>query len=105
MDRLLALLLLLVVLSAMTTTTTTTTTMAFAPPRPSMVVTTTTKSKATTSSTTQRPMIGGFFQGMFGPKTADITETVYFDVAIAGSPAGTKKEIAAFLLLKEHYYY
>jgi hypothetical protein len=36
-------------------------------------------------------MIGGFFQGMFGKKDADITDTVYFDVAVDGSPVGEQK--------------
>jgi len=32
-------------------------------------------------------MIGGFVQGLFGKKSADVTDTVYFDVSIAGAPA------------------
>jgi hypothetical protein len=33
-------------------------------------------------------MIGGLFQGMFGKKDAEITDTVYFDISIGGEPAG-----------------
>jgi len=36
----------------------------------------------------ERPMIGGMFQGMFGKKDAEITESVYFDISIDGNPAG-----------------
>jgi Cyclophilin type peptidyl-prolyl cis-trans isomerase/CLD len=38
--------------------------------------------------TSELPMIGGFFQGFFGKKDAEITDTVYFDVSIDGSGAG-----------------
>ena len=43
---------------------------------------------ATTSSSTELPMIGGLFQGLFGKKDAEITDTVYFDVSIDGTNAG-----------------
>jgi hypothetical protein len=33
-------------------------------------------------------MIGGILQGFFGQKTADVTDTVYFDVDIDGQNAG-----------------
>ncbi len=33
-------------------------------------------------------MIGGFVQGLFGKKTADITDTAFFDISIDGKPAG-----------------
>ena len=33
-------------------------------------------------------MIGGFFQGFFGKKDAEVTDTVYFDVAIDGEESG-----------------
>jgi len=33
-------------------------------------------------------MIGGMIQGLFGKKDAEITDSVYFDVTIAGAPAG-----------------
>lgn len=39
-------------------------------------------------SSTELQMIGGIFSGLFGQKTADITNTVYFDVSIDGQPAG-----------------
>ena len=39
-------------------------------------------------SSTELQMIGGLFSGLFGQKTADITNTVYFDVSIDGQPAG-----------------
>mmetsp|Transcript_3616 Transcript_3616/g.4823 ORF Transcript_3616/g.4823 Transcript_3616/m.4823 type:complete len:237 (+) Transcript_3616:62-772(+) len=39
-------------------------------------------------TTTDLEMIGGMIQGLFGKKEADITETVYFDISIAGAPAG-----------------
>jgi hypothetical protein len=32
--------------------------------------------------------IGGFMQGFFGKKDAEITDTVFFDVSIDGAPAG-----------------
>jgi hypothetical protein len=32
-------------------------------------------------------MIGGFFDGLFGKKDAEITDTVYFDISIGGKPA------------------
>lgn len=37
---------------------------------------------------TQVKMIGGFFQGFFGKKEAEVTDTVYFDVSISGEKAG-----------------
>lgn len=33
-------------------------------------------------------MIGGFIQGFFGKKEADITDTVFFDMSIDGEAAG-----------------
>eukprot|EP00587_Corethron_hystrix_P012593 CAMPEP_0113297208 /NCGR_PEP_ID=MMETSP0010_2-20120614/169_1 /TAXON_ID=216773 ORGANISM="Corethron hystrix, Strain 308" /NCGR_SAMPLE_ID=MMETSP0010_2 /ASSEMBLY_ACC=CAM_ASM_000155 /LENGTH=174 /DNA_ID=CAMNT_0000150065 /DNA_START=367 /DNA_END=890 /DNA_ORIENTATION=- /assembly_acc=CAM_ASM_000155 len=33
-------------------------------------------------------MIGGIFQGLFGKKDADITDTVFFDISIDGEAAG-----------------
>mmetsp|Transcript_3743 Transcript_3743/g.8097 ORF Transcript_3743/g.8097 Transcript_3743/m.8097 type:complete len:181 (-) Transcript_3743:40-582(-) len=33
-------------------------------------------------------MIGGMFAGLFGKKSADVTNTVYFDVSIDGEDAG-----------------
>ena len=33
-------------------------------------------------------MVGGLFQGIFGKKDAEITESVYMDISIDGSPAG-----------------
>eukprot|EP00590_Aulacoseira_subarctica_P011536 CAMPEP_0172420962 /NCGR_PEP_ID=MMETSP1064-20121228/7251_1 /TAXON_ID=202472 /ORGANISM="Aulacoseira subarctica , Strain CCAP 1002/5" /LENGTH=225 /DNA_ID=CAMNT_0013161129 /DNA_START=25 /DNA_END=703 /DNA_ORIENTATION=- len=33
-------------------------------------------------------MIGGFVQGLFGKKTADITDTAFFDISIDGKPEG-----------------
>jgi len=56
---------------------------AFSPLRPAIVATT-----STTTSTTQLPMIGGLFSGLFGPKEAEITDTVYFDVSIDGEDVG-----------------
>ena len=44
---------------------------------------TTTKTKST-----ELQMIGGLFQGIFGQKDADITDTVYFDIDIDGASAG-----------------
>jgi Cyclophilin type peptidyl-prolyl cis-trans isomerase/CLD len=38
--------------------------------------------------TSELPMIGGFFQGFFGKKDAEITDTAFFDVSIDGSSAG-----------------
>ena len=46
------------------------------------------RSTDVTSSSTELQMIGGIFSGLFGQKTADITNTVYFDVSIDGQPAG-----------------
>ena len=42
----------------------------------------------TTTSTTEVAMIGGFFSGFFGQKDAEVTDTVYFDIAIDGESAG-----------------
>jgi hypothetical protein len=58
---------------------------AFSPvlPRSTIAPTTT-----TTTSTTELPMIGGLLQGLFGKSDADITDSVYFDIAIDGDPAG-----------------
>lgn len=39
-------------------------------------------------SSTELGMIGGLFSGLFGQKTADVTDTVYFDVSIDGQAAG-----------------
>lgn len=33
-------------------------------------------------------MIGGFIQGIFGQKDAELTDTVYFDVTIGDEPVG-----------------
>jgi hypothetical protein len=33
-------------------------------------------------------MVGGLFQGLFGKKDADITDTVYFDITIDGKAVG-----------------
>jgi hypothetical protein len=55
---------------------------AFAPPRPAF----TTRSLA--PSTTTELQLGGFFQGIFGNKDAEITEQVYFDLSIDGEAAG-----------------
>jgi hypothetical protein len=43
--------------------------------------------KQHTAGGTELNMIGGMMQGLFGKKTADITETVFFDVSIDGQPA------------------
>lgn len=43
---------------------------------------------AAVRSSTDLNMIGGLFQGIFGQKDADITETVFFDIDIDGNPAG-----------------
>ena len=43
---------------------------------------------ATTKSTTELQMIGGLFQGIFGAKDGEITDTVYFDIDIDGENAG-----------------
>eukprot|EP00550_Attheya_septentrionalis_P010277 CAMPEP_0198288864 /NCGR_PEP_ID=MMETSP1449-20131203/7233_1 /TAXON_ID=420275 /ORGANISM="Attheya septentrionalis, Strain CCMP2084" /LENGTH=243 /DNA_ID=CAMNT_0043987085 /DNA_START=59 /DNA_END=790 /DNA_ORIENTATION=+ len=39
------------------------------------------------AGSTQLHMIGGFFDGLFGKKDAEITDTVYFDISIGGKPA------------------
>lgn len=41
-----------------------------------------------TTTCTEMHMIGGLFQGMFGKKEAEITDTVYFDISIEGASAG-----------------
>jgi len=50
------------------------------------------KSSIPTVTTTELnvapPMIGGMIQGLFGKTDAEITDTVYFDVAIDGVEAG-----------------
>ena len=47
------------------------------------------RSQTTTTRTpTELPMIGGLIQGLFGKKDAEITDTVYFDIAIDGANAG-----------------
>jgi hypothetical protein len=51
---------------------------AFAPIQPA----------ATRTSITDLHMIGGLFQGFFGQKDAEITDTVFFDLDIDGQPAG-----------------
>jgi hypothetical protein len=56
---------------------------AFAPPRPAF----SSRSLAPASTTTEL-QLGGFFQGIFGSKDAEITETVYFDLSIDGDKAG-----------------
>jgi hypothetical protein len=45
------------------------------------------QSSSTTRSTTQLE-IGGFMQGFFGKKDAEITDNVFFDIDIDGQPAG-----------------
>ena len=40
------------------------------------------------TTSTDLQMIGGMLQGLFGKTSADITDTVYFDVSIGGEPAG-----------------
>jgi hypothetical protein len=52
---------------------------AFAPIQPAA---------ATRPSSTDLHMIGGLFQGFFGQKDADITDTVFFDIDIDGQAAG-----------------
>mmetsp|Transcript_22132 Transcript_22132/g.32135 ORF Transcript_22132/g.32135 Transcript_22132/m.32135 type:complete len:228 (-) Transcript_22132:139-822(-) len=37
---------------------------------------------------TELKMIGGMFQGLFGKKDAEITDTVFFDISIDGGAAG-----------------
>lgn len=44
--------------------------------------------KTAVASSTQMPMIGGLLQGLFGKTDAEVTDTVYFDIAIDGQPAG-----------------
>ena len=57
---------------------------AFAPPRPAAL----TSQSTTSPKKTEMAMIGGLLQGLFGKSDAEITDTVYFDVSIAGEPAG-----------------
>ena len=63
---------------------------AFAPSTP--LATSLKTSSQTTSTSTELPMIGNFFSGLFGgePKasTAEVTDTVYFDIDIDGESAG-----------------
>ena len=40
------------------------------------------------TSSTALPMIGGLFQGLFGKTDATITDTVFFDISIAGENVG-----------------
>ena len=40
------------------------------------------------TSSTALPMIGGLFQGLFGKTDATITDTVFFDISIAGEDVG-----------------
>mmetsp|Transcript_10995 Transcript_10995/g.22423 ORF Transcript_10995/g.22423 Transcript_10995/m.22423 type:complete len:209 (+) Transcript_10995:359-985(+) len=42
----------------------------------------------TSAPSTELNMIGGMFAGLFGKKSADVTNTVYFDVSIDGEDAG-----------------
>lgn len=58
---------------------------AFAPNSPSFLKPSTTPPAP---STQELHMIGGFVQGLFGKKSADITNSVYFDVSIGGEAAG-----------------
>mmetsp|Transcript_14692 Transcript_14692/g.33968 ORF Transcript_14692/g.33968 Transcript_14692/m.33968 type:complete len:177 (-) Transcript_14692:25-555(-) len=44
--------------------------------------------KRATATSTNLEMIGGMLQGIFGKTDAPITDTVYFDISIGGSPAG-----------------
>ena len=53
---------------------------------PSVVVSNNNKPAATTN--TELQMIGGFMQGFFGQKDAEITDTVYFDVSIGDESVG-----------------
>ena len=46
------------------------------------------RSHTTVTSTTELHMIGGLLQGLFGKKEAEITDAVYFDIAIDGTNAG-----------------
>jgi Cyclophilin type peptidyl-prolyl cis-trans isomerase/CLD len=56
---------------------------SFAPPKAIV-----SKTSASPSSSTAVSMIGGLFDGLFGKKEAEITDTVFFDVSIGGEPAG-----------------
>uniref|UniRef100_A0A7S1FNU2 Peptidyl-prolyl cis-trans isomerase n=1 Tax=Corethron hystrix TaxID=216773 RepID=A0A7S1FNU2_9STRA len=47
-----------------------------------------TSRRSYSSSKTSLNMIGGIFQGLFGKKDADITDTVFFDISIDGEAAG-----------------
>jgi hypothetical protein len=47
-----------------------------------------TPSLASNTRPTTELQIGGFFQGLFGPKDAEITDTVFFDLTIDGEKAG-----------------
>lgn len=55
---------------------------AFSPRAPSL----TTRSAAVSTSSSLE--IGGLFQGIFGKKDADVTDTVYFDVSMDGESMG-----------------
>ena len=58
---------------------------AFAP-SPALISKTTAATRQQRSSDLH--MVGGLFQGMFGKKDAEITESVFMDISINGSPAG-----------------
>jgi hypothetical protein len=48
-----------------------------------------TKRTSTAAAGGELHMIGGMFQGLFGGKSdAEITDTVFFDIEIDGTPAG-----------------
>lgn len=47
-------------------------------------------------------MIGGFIQGIFGKKTADITDTCFFDISIDDKPAG-RIELGLYGTIQESY--
>ena len=57
---------------------------AFAPPSPAFSV----RHAPSTASTTELQMFYGFMNALFGPTDAEITETVYFDMELDGSPIG-----------------
>ena len=62
---------------------------AFAPSAAFIPVSTNVRSNTDLSAFAAPPMmIGGMFQGLFGKKDAEITETVYFDIAIDGEEVG-----------------
>ena len=64
---------------------------AFTPSTPLSTQTKLTTSTSTTSSSSSLPMIGNLFSGLFGgggETTAEITETVFFDISIDNQDAG-----------------